>query len=58
MKKNIYFYDFDRHEGAFCVHITVREETKVYYMKKKCSLNSSQKKIHRKREALDFRLSH
>ena len=34
MKKTIYFYDFDRHEGAFCVHITVREETKVYYMKK------------------------
>ena len=35
MKKTIYFYDFDRHEGAFCVHITVRDKSILY--EKKCS---------------------
>ena len=30
MKKTIYFYDFDRHEGAFYVHITVRDKSILY----------------------------
>ena len=35
-KKTIYFYDFDRHEGAFYVHITVRDKSILY--EKKCSI--------------------
>ena len=32
-KKTIYFYDFDRHEGAFYVHITVRDKSILYEKK-------------------------
>ena len=47
-KKTIYFYDFDRHEGAFYVHITVRDKSILY--EKKCSIvELFAKKIHRKK---------
>ena len=46
-KKTIYFYDFDRHEGAFYVHITVRDKSILY--EKKCIVELFAKKIHRKK---------
>ena len=41
-KKTIYFYDFDRHEGAFYVHITVRDKSILY--EKKCIVELFAKK--------------